>query len=366
MKHRKPPRKRPQNTKNASSVPRTKNPQTPDDPTYEADVLAGLADLAEQELKQLSNTRILSKNTEHIKFRYNGPTSAFGTLRLISAINQHLHFDVPRPKALLGDQHYRRLNQTITRIRQTQTFTSFRFAAAGSNSSVFTRLADALTKSTGLAYDPENGDLVIRVVPGASGWDVAIRLTPRPLSARSWRVCNREGGLNATLAAAMNDISNPNTKDHYLNAMCGSGTLLIERALAQRAKSLTGIDINPDAIKCAQQNINSSGVRDVVLLEGDVCDGELVLPVARFDVITADLPWGDAVGSHEQNALLYPRFLAAAGRLSHALTRLVVLTHEVKLFERVLGEQSVWQVKRVMRVAHSGHHPRLYLLVRSS
>ena len=65
------------------------------------------------------------------------------------------------------------------------------------------------------------------------GWEVLIRLTPRPLSAREWRVCNMEGALNATIAAAMIEMTDPSARrPRVFNLMCGSGTLLIETTAA--------------------------------------------------------------------------------------------------------------------------------------
>jgi len=39
-----------------------------------------------------------------------------------------------------------------------------------------------------------------------------------------------------------------------------------------------------------------------------------------------------------------------------------VLTHELKLFERILEKDEQWFVKKSYQVAHGGHNPRIYLL----
>jgi 23S rRNA G2445 N2-methylase RlmL len=169
------------------------------------------------------------------------------------------------------------------------------------------------------------------------------------------------GGLNAPLAAAMNDLAGLNSSDRYLNAMCGSGTLLIERALLRGSKALVGVDKHEKALECARTNIAVAGLTaNIDLLQADAT--RLPFAEASFDVITADLPWGDAVGSHAANASLYPTFLREMARLSSAKTRLVVLTHDIKLLEQILASQPNWQSKRSFQVFHSGHHPKLYLL----
>ena len=230
---------------------------------------------------------------------------------------------------------------------------------------MFARLAAALEASLKLSYDAEAGDLLLRVRPARGGWEVLVRLTPRPLSARDWRVCNRAGGLNATLAAAMVEVAGVNPQDRFLNAMCGSGTLLIERRLAGKAARLVGVDNDDGALECAQANVLKSGFqRDVELFKGDATN--LTFPADSFDVLVADVPWGDAVGSHRENASLYPALLTELARMATANARCVILTHEIKLFERVLAEQSVWRLVDSVRVAHSGHHPRVYGLERAT
>lgn len=288
-------------------------------------------------------------------------------LRLAAAVYRRLAFAVPRPKALLGDQNLRRLATLLRTVAAPPArFRGFRFAAAGSDSDVFLRLGAALETATGLRFDADGGELLVRVrpVPDGEGWEVLARLTPRPLSARSWRVCNRAGGLNATLAAAMVRVAGVGAGDRYLNLMCGSGTLLVERFLAGPVASITGLDVDPEALACAAANVEAAGAAGACsLVLGDV--RQAPLGVRGYDVITADLPWGDAVGSHRDNARLHPALLDAADRLGAPGVRLALLTHELRLFEKVLRGQDRWRVTRQLQVAHGGHHPRLYLLKRA-
>lgn len=286
------------------------------------------------------------------------------SLRSVVAAYLVTPFEVPRPKALLGDQHFRRLLaaiETVQALHPEGAFKSFRFGAAGSDSTVFERLAAQIGKATGLACDPLEGDLLLRVRPSAAGWEVLTRLSPRPLSARSWRVCNLTGGLNATVAVAMNALAQAKVTSRYLNAMCGSGTLLIEQGLAGKSGKLVGFDLDGAALACAAQNVRAAGLEgNVELVQVDAA--ALPFDDGSFDTITADLPWGDAVGNHAMNASLYPTFLAEMARVAAANARLVVLTHEIKLFERVVAAQRYWTLEQELRVFHGGHYPRMYLL----
>ena len=117
------------------------------------------------------------------------------------------NFDVPRPKALMGQQHLDHLLGLVHKMRGLERFRSFRLSAAGADSPTFTRLKAELEDKLDIPYLEDKGELLLKVVPGPDGWEVQVRLTPKPLSARVWRVANMEGGLNATVAAAMVDLA---------------------------------------------------------------------------------------------------------------------------------------------------------------
>lgn len=330
---------------------------------FELEHLPGLAEFARLELIGLGVREAREASPEALRFSFAGDARALLALRRAVAVYRLLEFKVPRPKALLGDEHLRRLAGAVAAVRALQppgAFSSFRFAAAGAGSSAFRRLAAALERATGLPEQSE-GDLVLRVVPGGGGWEVLLRLSPRPLSARDWRSCNLPGGLNATLAAVMNDLAGDGP---YLNAMCGSGTLLVERALAGERAELAGFDLSERALECACENLEAAGVAGrVAVTRADA--RALPYANARFGAITCDLPWGDAVGSHAANAELYPAFLREMARVGRPDARLALLTHDVRLFRQVLADQAQWRVTAEHRVYHGGHYPRLYRLERA-
>lgn len=331
--------------------------------TFEIEVLEGLLPYARREAEAAGAT-VLAEHSDGLTVRVARVESLLG-LRLAGAVYRRLLFDVPRPKALLGDSNFRLLLAAVRDAAGQERFQGFRFAAAGADSAVFRRLARALQEASGLRFDAEAGELLLRVrpAPEGAGWEVLLRMTPRPLSARSWRVCNRAGGLNATLAAAMVIATNPRPGERFLNLMCGSGTLLAERYLAGPAAELTGLDLDADALTCARANLEAAGAaRACRLVRADVRAAPL--NDGAYDVIVADLPWGDAVGSHVDNRSLHPAVLEAAERLAAPEARVVLLNHELKLFRRVLAEQRWWRVESERKVAHGGHYPHLYVLRR--
>ena len=98
---------------------------------------------------------------------------------------------------------------------------------------MFRRLANEITNECGLVESTQSAHLLLGVSPlvKSSGWDLTVRLTSMPLSARPWRVCNRPDALNATIAKAMIMLADPTDTGCFVNLGCGSGTLLAEQLL---------------------------------------------------------------------------------------------------------------------------------------
>ncbi len=272
--------------------------------------------------------------------------------RTVVAAYESLAFDVSRPRTLISPEHVATIAEHVRALPSK--FASFRVSAAGSDSDDMLRWRSAIAEATGLVDDPD-GELLIRLRPR---WEVLLRLTPRPLSARAWRTERYEGGLNATIAAAIIQLTDPQPTDRFADLMCGSGTLLIERLIAGPAQRIVGFDVDPDAIAVTKTHLRNAAIRgarvelyneDVLTVEGD------------FDVLVANPPWGTSVGSHEANAALYPALLRAAARLGG---RFFVLTHEIRLFESALQTQHDWRLVGQHRFFQKGHWPRLYALAR--
>jgi tRNA (guanine6-N2)-methyltransferase len=338
------------------------------------EVLQGVRSFACQELLHRFGKRVSilpSDDPETIFLRYHGDIHELLRLRTIVAVYLVQHFPVPRPRALLGQQHFQALLQqieTVRRLYPAHIFTSFRVSAAGEDSSTFARIKAEISQATGLTFDPGEGEMFLRIRPSsleASGWELLTRISPRPLSVRPWRVHNMEGALNATIAAVMIEMTSPRPNDRFLNLMGGSGTLLIERLLRCPASAAIGCDIDAASLASAKENLRASKLTGPVeLLEMDAT--ALQFPASAFNAICADLPWGQLVGSHWHNVDLYPQVLAEAARVTTLRTRLALLTHEIKLFESILQNCTEWILQDVVKIFQGGLHPRIYLFQRAA
>src|SRR6266536_1144258 len=299
--------------------------------TVECEVLAGLEPFCAAEVR-----RVLGRNASllaggqagAVRFRLVGPLAAALELRTAVAAYLLVRVSGRRPSALLGDTSLFDQVEAVRRLHPPGAFRSFRLSAPGRDSAALRRLRAELTERTGLPEDPDDGELYLRIRRArqpADGWEALVRLSPRPLSARAWRAFNLPGALNATIAAAMVELSRPRASDRVLNLMCGSGTILVERLAHGPAALAAGCDLDAaglaDAAALARMDATALALRDVAC-----------------KVLLADLPYGHRMGTHEANAALYPAVLAEAARW--------------------------WSVERTVQVDQKGHHPVIYLLRR--
>lgn len=347
-------------------------------PTHlcEAAVVEGLEVIAADELqRELGDRLTLLKPPQDssidgvIRFTCQGSLHALKRLKTVTAVFLVHYANVPRPRALLGDAHLRDLLAQIALVRAIKPVARFEtlyLAAAGSDSRDMTRLKHELAEHLGLVPAEDEGDLLLRLrrpADGRDGWEVLIRLSPRPLATRDWRVCNLEGALNATVAQAMARLTNPHPGDVVLNLACGSGTLLIERAGLAPARRILGCDTDEAALACARQNVAASGFESQIELHPWDAT-KLPLEGGSVDVLLADLPFGHLVGSHEANLTLYPALLAEAARVAAPSAACVIISHEVRLMESLLEASSDWQLRHTVRINLGGLHPRIFVLQR--
>jgi len=358
----------------ARNAARPAHPSQPGPQAWRIEVVVptGLELLARDELRRLGRAVQLDAASPPgvIGLAYSGDLRRLLDLRLATSLYLVRQMAVPRPRALLGDEHLRRVLAdctTVLALHRPGSFQTLFLSAAGADSAVLGRLKAELAERLGLTLGAEDGDLVLRLRrgPAGMGWELLVRLAPRPLATRPWRVCNLEGALNGPVAQAMVLLSRPRPADVYLNIGCGSATLLIERLLSGPARRAIGCDTSAAALACARANLGAAGLSGRAELQPWDATA-LPLPTATVDVITGDLPFGHLVGSHAQNLALYPALLAEAARVARPGARCVLLSHEVRLMERLLAGMPAWLVTQVLRVDLGRLVPRIFVLQRGT
>ncbi|MCW1968320.1 MAG: hypothetical protein KIH69_009420, partial [Anaerolineae bacterium] len=133
---------------------------------FEAECVEGLEELLADEVRQLQGANNVAHARGAVQFSFAGNVGHLHTLKLAQAVYALHTFAVPRPKALLGDQHFRRILSQIDSVLHAwprQTFQTIHLAAAGAESSIMQRLLHSLAQHTHLQPHPDEGDLWIRV-----------------------------------------------------------------------------------------------------------------------------------------------------------------------------------------------------------
>ncbi len=335
---------------------------------FEAEVLDGLGPICREEIGHHigAEGRLLPlRSPGAVTFEYSGHAAKLSKLRTAVAVFQLLYFKVPHPLTIIQGTHLNRLTAAISAIRASGRFSSFRIGAAGSDSDVFRKIKKTIVAQCGLENDEQGGQMSIRFRRSQLkpfGWDVLIRLTPLPLSARSWRVENMPGALNATIAAGMIRLMDPKTEDRFLNVMCGSGTLIAERAAICPAKAIIGVDVSREALEKAQKNL--SRVKPLSLVQQDA--KQLSLEDASVNALCADLPWGRLIGEKRDLERCYVDSLREMTRVCSPEGKLAIVTQENALFEKALHiYKSYWTLIRSIRVKQSEYKPKIYVLQRT-
>jgi tRNA (guanine6-N2)-methyltransferase len=331
-----PRKQRTQHRKKAPLQPRVEPPRF----ELVASTLPGTEDMAKEELIRRSKGRVQflpSHRTDECRFLLNGDTSTVLQLKLSQTIHAALPLHVRGPGSFMTPVYFKNCLSLIRyaiNISGEDSWSGIRFDAAGSDSSTFQELGARLHESLGIPYRPDSGDLVITVRPRDRGWEFMCRIGSRPLSARPWRQANFRGALNATLASAIVELSVPDREDSFCNLMCGSGTILIERLLRRGASRVVGVDISRNILKSARANARAAGIDSRVSFIRATVEG-LPLADSQFNVVCADLPWGEAVGDREHNAELYDHFFREAHRIAKPGARLIVLTLDTQTMKKI-------------------------------
>ncbi|MEQ7128504.1 methyltransferase [Actinopolymorpha sp. B11F2] len=335
--------------------------------------LPGLASFVRSELEELGSvTRLrLEDGRSEISFTYGGSLRRLFDLRTVLAAYLVLCFPVPRPRSLLSSEYLPTIADGIARVRSLNRSLpprGIRIGAAGADSAVFARIARELESLTGLPRDQDEGNCHLRFRPSRArgGWEVLVRLSTRPLSLREWRTAPYPGGLNATIAAAMVRWTRPDPRDRFLNLMCGSGTLLVERLLMAPVRRAVGVDHSDEAIAASAENLRSAGLAGrAELISSDIRVGGSLDGVGTFDLLVADPPWGDKHGSHRENRELYNALLRRSAELATERATMIVATQELRLMDALVSASPDWRGDERIQVFAKGHRPCLYLLRRT-
>jgi tRNA (guanine6-N2)-methyltransferase len=186
---------------------------------------------------------------------------------------------------------------------------------------------------------------------------LALRLSDERMRHREYKVAHAPGSLRPSVAAAMAWLSRPADEDIVLDPMCGTGTILIERALIGRYAKLIGSDRDAAMLEAARENIGPR-YKPIELHPWDAA--AIPLPDGSVSRVITNLPWGIRHGSHEENRRLYPRLLVEFQRLVRKDGAIVILTGETRLMNNV-SARAGFRPEKILRVSILGARAAIYV-----
>jgi 23S rRNA G2445 N2-methylase RlmL len=177
-----------------------------------------------------------------------------------------------------------------------------------------------------------------------------------------YRVADVGASINPVVGACLARLVRRGGGGVVVDPTCGSGTLLVERALLDAGTTLAGIDISPTAIRAAAGNVIAAGLAArIAVRQGD--GGEAAAWPDRCDEVLANLPFGMRTEDRNLDGL-YRRIVGNIARTlvpggcallytAHAKTLIALLRRTTKL--KVTAERhvesgglqvGVWLLKR--------------------
>lgn len=157
-----------------------------------------------------------------------------------------------------------------------------------------------------------------------------LRLSGDDLAQRRYKRAHLPASLKPTVARALVMLSEPRADDVCLDPMAGAGTILRERAEAERAARIFGGDLDRDAINAARANAG----KQAPLARWDAT--RLPLAQATVDVVITNPPYGRQMGTVAGLDRLYARSLREIARVLRPGGRCVLLTGEAAVLMRAM------------------------------
>ena len=335
---------------------------------FAADCLKGTKDLAQAEILKLGkDTQIFeSGSDELIVFSASEDYNKLKTLKKMVNIYYLLCFPAKGPGNLLNIKYMSEICLHIQKASKNSLDfkpKTFKISAAGSDSQTFKEIISKITHFTGLTYDKENGDMLLRFRKSPNkqidAWEVFVRLSSRPLSQRNWKTKNFVGALNPILANILYDLARPKKGDNLLNVMCGSGTILIEASERKKLNRIVGIDNNENVLKICKEHIDNSKHSEIEIYNMDATS--LTFKDNEFDLALSDLPWGENIGNIKDNFKLYQDTLRELLRVLKQGGNLGLITQDIKNLELVIKSLNLKVIEK-RKVYQGGFYPYIVII----
>ena len=324
------------------------------------DFITGLREIVLNEISQYPNLHVIKKEGDSIYLDFIKDFTQLTRIR--SVLRVCIIARDPRYHPRYISSHKSILGNLVAMVieKQRNKFKTFKISCAGSDSPSARSIARYIQNTYGLTRE-EEADMKIHIIKTDNTWEVGVRITPRPLSLRDYRIRHMSGAMNPTIAYAVNSLCKLENAESYLNIFSGSATLLIEAGQCfPNLKQLAGFDNNKKTISLAMQNVRKAGlIKKIQLKEKDIFDNP---DLGKFDVITSDLPFGISILRGEDLKKLYQCFIKYCQETLHHEGRLAVYTIEHEMLKEIILRSKFKIVKTLeLKLINAYLQPKVFV-----
>jgi 16S rRNA G966 N2-methylase RsmD len=139
---------------------------------------------------------------------------------------------------------------------------------------------------------------------------------------------------------------------------CGSGSLLFACEEQARCRAIVGVDKSSTAVRIARENAKATGSRARFICR-DILHFETK---EGADLVISNLPFGNRVGSHQENEALYARFLRRLPYYMNEHGVAVLYTADGRLMERLIKDHPQLRLREKRRTAAGGLSPWVFVI----
>ena len=345
---------------------------------YSITVSAGLENIAREELSErFGNTKhlkILERKPQRLIFQYTGNPRELLSLRTA----EHLFLILKRmPNMTRSRSSLAALSGSLTRFNFKETYeccrqvginirkrTLFRVTSRLSGKRNFRRIdlqrvIEQALLARGWHLSPGRSALdVWAEVHGDDGY-ISVKLSGNDMAQRPYKQAHIPASLKPTVAYSMVRLSRPHPTDVFLDAMCGAGTILLERALMGRYDYLIGGDVSTDALNATVANFGRKH-QPRQFFQWDA--RKLPLQRDTVDKIVCNLPFGETTGNLPQLTNLYRYTLREFARVLKPRGRMVLLTSQRKTLDDELQHLRFLNARQRFTVDVRGKKAWIYVI----
>ncbi len=225
------------------------------------------------------------------------------------------------------------------------------------------RLARETFSPMGLIDSPSSYAAMIRVEADDDATRIWFVPTFEPDERFAYRVADVGASINPVVGACLARLVRRGAGGVVVDPTCGSGTLLVERALLDPEAVLSGIDISPTAVRAAAGNIIAAGLAArIAVRQGD--GGDPAAWPESCDEVLANLPFGLRTEDRNIDGL-YRRVTGTLARTLAPGGRALLYTARTKTLEALLRRTPKLKILAERRATSGGLLVGVWLMERA-